>query len=253
VKIIINADDLGYDAERDALAFSLMKEGKVTSATLMAIAPNFENAVEQARTFAGVSFGVHLTLTQFRLLSDNPIFRELGVTNSEGAVISDIRRAELRPMRAVQDAVFQECSLQIERVLDSGIRISHLDSHHHVHSSLWFVPVLRRLQMRFNIGRCRSAARTYLFANGPRRPHIRSNIMHFLLRFYCSVKTPDYFAGLDEGLRYLLGQSECDKDVVVELMCHPGNPRYEAETSLLKSDWIDAVKGKCKLINFTEI
>jgi predicted glycoside hydrolase/deacetylase ChbG (UPF0249 family) len=253
MKIIINADDLGYDTERDRLAFSLMEAGKVTSSTLMPVAPNFENAVQKAKSINGISFGVHLTLTEFRLISDNPIFRNIGMTDSDNHVISDIRQMRIRPFFALQDAIFNELKLQIEKTLDHGIKISHLDSHHHLHNTLWILPVIKRLQKRFNIRRCRSITRYYLFREDARRLHLRSDFRHFLLRHYCSTKTPDYFAGLEEGFSYLKGHPRFDVDATVELMCHPGHPAYESETRLLVTDWQDVIRKRFSLINYTEI
>ena len=253
MKIIINADDLGYDTERDKLAFSLMESGKVTSSTLMPVAPNFENAVQKAKSLNDISFGVHLTLTEFRLISDNPLFRNIGMTNIDNYVISDIRKMKIHLFFAIQNAIFNEWKLQIEKTLDHGIKISHLDSHHHIHNTWWIFPVIKKIQKHFNIRRFRSPTKCYLFKEGIKRPHLRSDFKHFLLRHYYPTKTPDYFTSFEEGFHYLAKNPQFDIDAIVEMMCHPGNPMYESETRLLMTDWVGDIKKRYKLINYTEI
>jgi chitin disaccharide deacetylase len=254
MKIIINADDLGYDAKRDKLAFSLMESGKVTSSTLMAVAPNFENAVQQAKLLTDVSFGVHLTLTEFRLISDNSIFHNIGIIDNDGNVIADIRKIKIKHFSAVKEAMFNEWKLQIEKTLDYGIKISHLDSHHHIHTVWWIFPIIKRIQKHFNIRQLRSPTRCYLFSDAAKkRPHLRSNLMHFLFRYYYRTKTPDYFTSFEKGLCYLTKNPRFDIDAVVEMMCHPGNPMYESETRLLMADWVDDIKKRYRLINYTKI
>lgn len=253
MKIIINADDLGYDIDRDKLAFSLMESGKVTSSTLMPVAPNFEYAVQRARSFDEISFGVHLTLTEFQLLSDNPLFRNLGMTNVNNCVISDIRKMRRIPFFALQNAIFNEWKLQIGKTLDYGIKVSHLDSHHHLHNTWWIFPVIKRLQKHFNIRRLRSVTKYFLFRKEAKRLHLRSHVRHFLLRYCYPTQTPDYFAGFEEGMLYLRNNPGFGIDAIVEMMCHPGNPVYESETRLLMTDWIDEIKKRYVLINYTEI
>jgi chitin disaccharide deacetylase len=253
MKLIVNADDLGYDVDRDRLAFALMESGKVTSSTLMSVAPDFENAALKARSLHDISFGVHLTLTEFRLLSGNPLFRNIGVTDKDNYVISDIRKMRASPFFALQEAIFGEWKLQIEKVMDSGIRVSHLDSHHHIHNTLWILPVIRKLLKHFNIRRCRSVTRYYLFKEETKRVHWRSNFRHLLLRRYCPTRTPDYFAGFEEGFSYLKRHPQFDVNGVVELMCHPGHPAYASETLLLMTDWVDDFRKRWELANYYEL
>jgi predicted glycoside hydrolase/deacetylase ChbG (UPF0249 family) len=253
VKIIINADDLGYDGNRDALAFSLMESKKVTSSTLMSTAPDFENAVRRAKSFSAVSFGVHLALTEFGLISNSSIFHELGIVDANNHVVSDFRKQMIKPNAELKNAIFAEWKLQIEKVLDYGLKISHLDSHHHVHNIFWILPVLKRIQQRFNINRLRSVNRGYLFKEERTRPHLRSNLRHFLLKQYCCARTPDFFATFEEGSDYLAKHPGFDVDAIVEMMCHPGHPAFERETTLLMADGVDTIRSRYQLINYFEV
>lgn len=253
MRIIINADDLGYSVDRDELTFSLMEAGKITSATLITVAPNFENAALKAKTIDNISFGVHLTLTEFQLISDNPIFRDIGMTNIDNYVISDIRKLNISPFFAIQNAIFNEWKLQIEKALDYGINISHLDSHHHIYSTWWFFPIIKKIQKHFGIRRLRNPLKRFLFTGEYKRPNLVNKFRHFLYRHYYPTKTPDYFADFEEGFHYLTKNPQFDIDATVEMMCHPGNSVYESETKLLMTDWLDDIKKRCTIINYTDI
>ena len=63
----------------------------------------------------------------------------------------DIRQAETREMRA-----------QIKFLTDSGVRLSHVDSHGHLHKFKPFVAALRRVLPEFGITRVRNAQDLYL-------------------------------------------------------------------------------------------
>jgi predicted glycoside hydrolase/deacetylase ChbG (UPF0249 family) len=253
MRIIVNADDLGYSVDRDELSFSLMEAGKVTSATLMTVAPNFENIAPKVKTIDNISFGIHLTLTEFQLISDNPMFRNIGVTNTENYVISDIRKAKIRPFSAIQNAIFDEWKLQIEKALDYGINISHLDSHHHIHTAWWVFPVIKKIQKHFEIRRLRNPKQCFLFEGECKRPNLVNKFRRFLFRYYYLTKTPDYFTSFEEGFRFLTKKPHFDVDATVEMMCHPGNPVYESETKLLLTDWLDDFKKRYEMINYSEI
>src|SRR6516162_759961 len=61
--LIINADDLGVSESVNNETFALMQSGLITSATLIANAPAFEDAVRNSKKFPHCSFGVHLNLS----------------------------------------------------------------------------------------------------------------------------------------------------------------------------------------------
>src|SRR6516164_9169595 len=67
--LIINADDLGVSESVNNETFALMQSGLITSATLIANAPAFEDAVRNSKRFPHCSFGVHLNLSVFPPLS----------------------------------------------------------------------------------------------------------------------------------------------------------------------------------------
>ena len=77
IRIIVNADDLGFNPAVNSAIFELIAAGRVTSATLLANGPAAEEAMAQAAATRGASFGVHLNATQFRPLTGAPALKPL--------------------------------------------------------------------------------------------------------------------------------------------------------------------------------
>lgn len=127
IALIVNADDLGINPQRDRGIFEAFRDGIVTSTSLLANGPSFETAVEQIKA-TGIPVGVHLTL------SDGPALTGTvaGLTDSKGKLPG---KQWLRQQLVVGDCNFEairaEFSSQIEKVLHNGIQPDHLDGHQH--------------------------------------------------------------------------------------------------------------------------
>src|SRR5436305_1283035 len=102
----------------------------ITSATLMANAPAIEDAASRAGDYHWCSFGVHLCLTDFRPLCSHPGLAPL--LNADGLFCNVIRSVEIT--KTIRDAVIAEWSAQIEKLRALGLKLSHIDSHQHVHT-----------------------------------------------------------------------------------------------------------------------
>jgi len=137
--VIVNADDFGRDEAANrgiAIAFA---GGLISSTTLMANQPGFEEAVELAHQLRlDRHMGVHLVLTSGIPLTD-AIRRSRRFCDSEGSFRNWRAASNLwRVSRPDRDALITELRAQVERVRAAGFRVTHLDSHHHVHNE-WFI------------------------------------------------------------------------------------------------------------------
>src|ERR1035441_8902953 len=117
MRVIINADDLGYSPLVNEAMFSLMEARRLTSATLMTTAPGFGEAGRGFGNFPWCSFGVHLTLTEFPPLTPSDQVVRAGMIDKNGAFFGDGR--SIRPTSALKEAVFKEWCRQVERALDA--------------------------------------------------------------------------------------------------------------------------------------
>jgi len=196
-RLILNADDLGYDPAVDAGLLRAMRQGVVTSATLMVNTPFSAAAAEAA---GGLAVGLHLNLARGRpvgphfpasLLQDGAF-----VEGRAGSLPAAVVAAETRAQLARAEALL-------------GRRPTHLDVHKHLHrhaavldgaaaaAAAWGLPV-RALD---------AAMRAALRARG--------------------VPTPDAFLG-EAGptaywtLQRFLACVPGLEEGTTEAMCHPG-------------------------------
>ncbi len=197
-KLIINADDLGYDPAVSRGILKAMREGVVSSATFMVNGPFAEDAAREA---GGLSLGLHLNLARWVPCSARvPSSLRVDGGFSEG-------RASELPAEVVE----AEVHAQLERfALLLGREATHLDVHKHLHTHPNVLEGLTR-------------------AAGARGLPVRSiqEPMRAALRAR-GVATNDAFVGdagaqaywtlprLEQALRTL------PREGVTELMCHPG-------------------------------
>ncbi|AZC26743.1 MULTISPECIES: carbohydrate deacetylase [Pseudomonas] len=140
-QVIVNADDFGLDPEYNQLTLRAFQRGVISSATLMANMPAFEDACRLANQHALLGrIGLHFNLTYGAPLSQaiagQPLF-----CDAQGQFDLHLRRSALHLPAAARTAVWQELQAQWERCLDHGVRPSHIDSHQHVHN-IWPIAMI---------------------------------------------------------------------------------------------------------------
>ena len=118
-RLIVNADDFGFD---EAVNYGILKgyqEGIVTSTSMMANMPGFAHAVTLAKQHRDLGIGVHLTLTCYYPLGKGykSLTRRDGSFKKQG----DINEFD-------EEEMYEELKLQIEKVFASGLHPDHLDS-----------------------------------------------------------------------------------------------------------------------------
>lgn len=142
-RLIVNADDFGLTAGINRAVGELHAAGILTSATLMANGPAFEDAVAIARVHPGLGVGCHVVLTDGVPVSDPAMIPTLMGRSSATLrpQLGDFVRA-LMLGRIREDDIATEARAQIEKIQQAGIHITHLDTHKHTHL---FPAVLRPL------------------------------------------------------------------------------------------------------------
>jgi len=154
--VIINADDFGMSSAVNRAILSGVEQGLVTSTSIMANMPGFEEAVrlEREHDLLRGRVGVHLNLTEGRPLTA-PILACSIFCGADGSFFFKRDRPLFRLGKPVRDAVYEELRTQLQRVVDAGITPTHLDSHHHIHTEWAVVPLVCRLAKEFRIPRIR--------------------------------------------------------------------------------------------------
>lgn len=247
-RLIINADDLGISEMVNDAIFDLMARRRVTSATVMANGPAFGHAASRIKHFPRCSFGAHLNLTQF-----TPVTSGRGadaLTGDDGLMSRSLGRERFGPKLLL--AMYQELCAQVDLLGSAGIEVSHIDSHHHVHTRPQLLPVTKALQRRFGIRKVRISKNIYT-AEQPVSPALarKKTVYNWVLRALYPTYTTD---GFTELLSY---QTELDRRALyhrtVELMVHPGASHAAEEVAVLESDWLAASGLDARLISYKEL
>ena len=135
-RLIINADDFGLAPGVNRAIVELQQAGALSSATLMANGPFFSPAVYMAFAQPALAVGCHVVL-----VDGSPSLRPAEVPSlvdprnptsfrtTVGSFFADLLRGRIR-----EEEIEAEAVAQIQRIQSSGITVSHIDSHKHVHA-----------------------------------------------------------------------------------------------------------------------
>ncbi|HET9178357.1 MAG TPA: ChbG/HpnK family deacetylase [Terriglobia bacterium] len=166
-KLIVNADDFGLTEGINRAILDGHNNGIITSTTLMANGMAFDSAVAARSTAPALGIGVHLNLTQGRPVSlpsrvPSIVTSESSFYPSPGVLIRQILRRRVR----LAD-IETELRSQIDKVASAGIRITHLDSHKHVHLGPPVFSIVVKLAREYGIGCIRCPIEPAWSALGP--------------------------------------------------------------------------------------
>ena len=123
IKLMLNVDDAAVHADTAKGIIDLWKQHAVSSTSIIAYAPNFENTVETLRGLS-IPVGIHLGLHHGSGVL--PISEVSSLHAPEGSfwgtVEETLEHMDLAEVEAELDA-------QIRKVIDAGLNPVHLDSH----------------------------------------------------------------------------------------------------------------------------
>jgi len=144
-RLIVNADDFGLTHGVNRAIVEAHEHGVVTSATLMANGPAFEDAIQCAKSNARLSVGCHVVLVDgLPVLGGGKTPSLSNKKAPDGRFRESVIRFVLRAIsgRIDADEIEAEATAQIRKLQAAGIAVSHLDTHKHTHI---FPTVLRPL------------------------------------------------------------------------------------------------------------
>nr|WP_321509182.1 ChbG/HpnK family deacetylase [uncultured Hyphomonas sp.] len=277
LRLIVHADDFGLSERVNDGVADAHLNGILTSTSIMACAPAFDHAVALAKATPSLDIGVHLTLIEERPLTDPAkipsLVDETGHFHKHITVFAKLYfRGLINP-----EEVRLELDAQIARIRESGLAISHLDSHQHVHMLPGILKVAQDLGRKHGIAPMRlprEPVSPYMLASPGGLSRVAQQLVlnHFCRRGGKGFgPTTDRFAGF-----YFGGKLDTDALLKViaampqtgtcELMCHPGEDdpasdklhwgyNWAHELSALKADTVKAevaAKG-IELISFRDL
>jgi predicted glycoside hydrolase/deacetylase ChbG (UPF0249 family) len=213
-QLVVNADDFGFTRDVNQGIVEAHQNGILTATTLMSDGPAFDDAVRLAKENPTLDIGVLLVL--------------VGQPPFPMTVAQLTRAVMLRKIR-----IYEELSAQVRKVLDAGLKPSHLDTHKHTHLLPPVLDAVARISEEFRIPWVR---RPFDFPLTPRGVSwkkravsrslrvVRNRFERVLTSHGC--RSTDHFAGFQ-----ITGK--CDASDVAalirslpagstEFMCHPG-------------------------------
>jgi chitin disaccharide deacetylase len=133
-RLILNADDFGLTPGINRAIAELHSAGALTSATLMANGPAFDDAIRIAHAQPTLGIGCHVVLTDGIPLSppetiptllgpDRRSFRHSLTDFFAAVLIGKVSAADIE----------REALAQIARIQQHGVSLTHIDTHKHTH------------------------------------------------------------------------------------------------------------------------
>ncbi len=233
-RLIINADDLGINAQRSHGIFQCMEFGVATSTTILATGSDSDHAARHARE-RNVPAGLHLNFTEEYPLSKQA--EVSSVTESNGAFMSREKfRAALDNGEVQHEHLEREIRAQIEWCFDTYGAPTHIDGHHHIHIHPMIVnallPACERYGIRFVRIPCEEPLPPFGYDVSPEQLERTQKIneqARTARELYAAngLVSTDHFRGLTlvgnaslKNLRHVIGRLP---EGTTELMVHPGS------------------------------
>lgn len=233
-QLIINADDFGIHPAVNEAVRKAATEGILTSTSLMAGGDAFDEAVEMARSMPSLGIGIHLTLVGGikPVLSPSEV---PSLTWDNGVFCHDYGKLIVRDLegKISLSEVYAEWDAQIQKIMNTGLPVTHMDGHQHMHMWPHFYPIARDLAKKYHISCMRVPDEDVLF--GMKDGHIirwaAKNGLSLLSRMHRPdlkknhIRTNDHFFGMLYGghlsperfAKFILQT----KPGITEIMCHP--------------------------------
>jgi len=239
--LIINADDFGLSSDVNEGIIRAWKAGAITNATIMIKGEAAGEAIAFARENPDFSVGLHLDLD------------EIICGDAKGAErFSAARLKKKLGEPGILEKLEDEIEGQVGLFRETGLPLTHIDGHHHLHALPEIFPLIVEIMKRHGIKTVRLSNSYDLVKYPPIEweDKFHTDMMNLLKSN--GLKFPDYFVSTlsPEGLGSL-------HDGVTELMVHPGRGEEwrEKDLEVITSDkWLDEIKAEdIELISFRNL
>lgn len=204
LKLIMNADDFGYSRGVNYGIIEAHQQGIVRSTTLMANMPAFEQAIALAKENTYLGVGVHLTIT-----TGAPVLRtHKTIVNQQGLFIK-VKEALKETNTIDLEEIRSEWFAQIRKVYASGIKPTHIDSHHHSHGEDALLPIAAEIANYYDL--------PMRIVKEEHRKKIAIN------QYGAEVLSVDFFDqdATMENLLNIIEKAKQNQIQSLEIMCHP--------------------------------
>lgn len=236
-KLIVNADDFALHTLVNRAIIQAHQQGVLTSTSILANGEAFEEAVSLATDNPNLGIGVHLCLVGGLKTLSAPELVPTLIDPQTGRLYENYVKFTKKYLsgQISKKEIYNELSLQVKKVKESGLSITHIDSHQHMH----MLPGIERIAVQICREEGLSKSRVsnesvffsggYPFTVGRYLGKVALSVFSILAsRTFDStaIKYPQYFYGMLAGgnmqEKYLLRIIECINSGTSEIMLHPG-------------------------------
>jgi predicted glycoside hydrolase/deacetylase ChbG (UPF0249 family) len=229
--LIVSADDFGLTKTINEGIVKAYKEGIVTCVNLMPTGEAFESALKLAKVTGLNETGAHLALTQTNPLTETSKIPTLVTPN--GSFYKDYKKFFLRFIHGLidLDQVYIELKSQLNVLHMTGLRITNLSSHEHIHMAPVILDIFVKLAKEYCIPAIRFPHKERSFHTGINKFYRSIILSCFEKRMKkvlhaSAISSPDHFRGFlysgklkEEVVLRIVGSLE---EGTTELVCHPG-------------------------------
>ena len=208
------------------------REGIVTSVKLFPSGDAFGDALKRAKELGLKEAGVHLALTETSPVAPPADIKS--IVAPDGRFYRNRVRLILRLSAGMVDPdhIYTELKAQMDAAAASGLKITDLSSHEHIHMMPDILEIFVKLAKEYDVPAIR-----YPHKDRSARPFDPRNIYKsFVLACFeggmakvlsaSSIKSPDHFRGFLDSANIteetLLGIIDSLEEGATELVCHPG-------------------------------
>ncbi|MBR2216652.1 MAG: ChbG/HpnK family deacetylase [Selenomonadaceae bacterium] len=277
-KIIANADDFGRHELINAAVQKAVREGCLRSATLMPGGVAFAGAVKLAKNEKNLGVGIHFTL-----VNGNPILpkEEIPSLVDANGLFYDsynifVKRYLLGKISL--EEVKKELAAQLNKIEGAGLKLTHADSHQHMHTLPGINAIVIELAAKAGIKAIRIPKAPLFTGNFGGVGQLIGRVGLWTLSALIAQKakaaglrTPEHFAGIVAGEAVseaaLLNIIDNLPEGVTEIMLHPGTDNavlqrdcawkhdFVAELTALTSTKVQQklAEGQVAVVNFEEL
>ena len=220
--LVVTADDLGLAKSINEGILKACREGIVNSVSAIPTGEAFADALKIIKDLELKEIGAHLALTETK-----PLLNSSKCYKNHNLFFKDVLFGKADP-----GGIRRELEAQLELLKTAGVKITHINSHEHIHIIPEILDIFISLAKEFNIPALRYPRR-----DRPVRPfniidlYKKSALSYFSGRNARLFKDSglyytDHFLGLLDAGRLnedlLIEMLGGLKDGVTELVCHPG-------------------------------
>jgi len=150
--VIFHIDDMGFSHASNVASFECLDFGIASCGSVLVPAPWFLETASICRNNHHYDVGVHLTFTceydlyRWRALSS--VDPSSGLLDSEGCLW---RTSEEAVANITSEAAEVEMRMQIQKALDNGIDVTHIDTHMGTVMDPKFLPIYLKMAKEFDV------------------------------------------------------------------------------------------------------